>query len=298
MRRVATLLLCTLVAACGGGDPTNPGGGGGGITNFTAKIDGVDWAPEFAVTAINPTPGFYSITAVKTMGANNYTMVLQVFNITGPGTYPLGVTVQMIGGTAQLSQAPSSGWGTPGSGAAGQVVITTLSATQMVGTFEFTATPLMGSAVNKTVTQGQFDIPVSGTGGLAAANQGSTVTASLGGQAFTAATGSIILTTGGNPVLTIVATNLTRNITISLADMTGAATYTLSTSSPVRTIQVGDGTGMVWTSGTTGGSGSVTISSVTAQRIIGSFTATVIGFLGGATGPMTVSGNFSMGRII
>ncbi|MSR21018.1 MAG: hypothetical protein EXR91_08570 [Gemmatimonadetes bacterium] len=75
MRLVATLLLSIALAACGGGSPTNPGGGGNGVTNFTAKIDGADWNAEFAVQAINSTAGLYSITALRTSGSNNYTMV-------------------------------------------------------------------------------------------------------------------------------------------------------------------------------------------------------------------------------
>jgi hypothetical protein len=302
MNRIAALFVCALLTACGGGDPTNPGGGGGGVTNFTAKIDGVDWAPDFSPSAVNAAAGLYSITGFKALGSNNYTMVLGLSNITGPGTYPIGVTPQVFGGSGQLSQPPGSGWTTPLDGQAGEIVITTLTPTRLVATFEFVATPLMGTSVNKTVTEGQFDIAVTGTAGLALANQGSSFTGSLGTQSYIGATAASILTTGPNPILTItttsVGTNSSRTITISLVDMTAAAPYTLSATAPIRSIQVGDGLGMVWTSSTTGGSGMVTISTITAQRIIGSFTATVVGVAGGATGPLTISGNFSMGRII
>jgi hypothetical protein len=291
MRR-SVLFACALVtAACGGGGPTNPGGGG--VTNFTAKIDGTAWAPEFSPIAVNAAAGLYSISAFKSTGADNYTIVLSLSNITGTGTYPIGVTPQVFGASALISQAPSSGWSSPLSGDAGEIVITTLTATRMVATFEFLATPLMGTAVNKTVTEGQFDIVVSGTGGLAAANQGSSLTGTIGGP-FIGATGAVSLNSG---TLTIVSTNPTRNITIGIANMTGAGSYTLG-ASPLRTIQVGDGVGAVWTSNTSGGSGSVTISSATTQRIVGTFTAAVVGVAGSASGTLNISGSFNMGCAI
>lgn len=294
MRRVVTLLLFIAVSACGGGDPTNPGGNG--VTNFTAKINGADWNPEFPVTAINGSAGFYSISALRSSGSNNFTMVFTLYNITGPGTYPLGVGVFVFGGTALISQPPSNGWTTPLSGAAGQIVITTLSATQMVGTFQFTADPMAPTTGTKTVTQGVFDIPVSGTGGVASAsgNLGSSLTGNIGGT-FVAASALVTLT-GANQ-LTIVGNNDVRTVAIGVANMTAPGTYTLSATAPVRTIQVGDGLGMVWTSATTGGSGSVIVTSVTATRIMGTFTATVIGVAGGASGPLSVSGTFNLGRL-
>jgi hypothetical protein len=299
MVRTAALALGVFLGACGGGDPTNPGGGGGGgVTNFTAKIDGADWAPDVPPTAVNAAAGFYSITGFRSTGSNNYTLVFTLANITGPGTYPLGVTPQMFGGAAQLSQPPASGWATPTNGTAGEIVITTLSATRMVATFAFVATPLMGTSVNKTVTQGQFDVPVSGNFGVAAANQGSSFSGTIGGsEGFVGSIGSASLVTSGTPNLVILVNNDLRTLTIGVANMTGAGTYTLG-ASPARTIQLGGSAAnplAAWTSNTAGGSGSVTITSATSGRIVGSFTATVVGVSGGASGPLTVSGSFSMG---
>ena len=287
MRRCVRSACVFLLAACGGGDPSGPGGGGG-VTNFTAKIDGVAWAPDFSPMAVNAAAGLYSITAFKSTGSNPYTIVLSLANITGTGTYPLGVTPQIFGGSAQVSDL-SSGWATPNTGQDGTLVITTLTATQIVGTFSFVATPILTATGNKTVTEGQFDIPVTGTAGLAAANQGSSVTGTFGGASFVGATGLALLTSG---TLTIVSNSPGRTITISITNMTGAATYALA---GTRVIQVGDGLGAAWTSNTTGGSGSVTITSATSGRIVGTFTGTVVGVLGGASGPMAISGSFSMG---
>lgn len=295
MRRIVLFTFALLAVACGGGGPTNPGGGGG-ATNFTAKIDGVAWAPDIApaVTAQNPTPGFYSITALKSTGSNNYSIGLQLYNITGTGTYPLGVGLQMFGGSGIVSQPPGSGWSTPLTGVDGQIQITTLTATRMVGTFDFVATPLSGSAVNKTVTEGQFDLLVAGTGGVAAANQGSSFSGSIGGtETFVGSAGTALVTSGN---LLILVNNGTRTVTLSVANFAGANTYTLG-ASPARSVQVGGSPTnalAAWTSNTTGGSGSIVVLTSNTGRIGGSFNATVVG-IGGTAGSLTVSGSFSMG---
>jgi hypothetical protein len=288
-------VLILALAACGGDGPTNPNGGG--VTNFTAKIDGADWNAEIAPIATNPAAGMYVITAVRTTGSA-YTLVITLNNITGAGSYPLGVNLMAFGGNAQLSDA-SSGWATPLSGAAGTIDITTLTATQMVATFEFVAGPILNTASTRTVTQGQFDVTLTGTGGVAAANLGSSIVGTIG-SAFTAAQVAHGLPPGASSTLTVLGNNTTRSITISVANMTGANTYALSSASS-RTIMANTnvtGTTAIWTSALAGGSGSVTITSVTADRIRGTFTAMLVPAAGssGISGTLTVSGELSIGR--
>jgi len=285
-------LLVLALAACGGGDgPTNPIQNG--VENFTARIDGVDWNAEFAVAAVNPQPGLYSIAGLRTTGSNNYTMVFSLWNIPGPGTYPLGVNLQMFGGTVVLSQPPSNGWSTPLNGNAGEIVISTLSATQIAGTFEFTTDPQIGTTGTRTITDGEFDIPINAGGaGAAPANKGSSFSGMLGTSAIYGAQATQLVVSGN---LTMIFQDDTRTITVGIANMTGTGVYALSSSAPVRSIQVGDVSGAAWNSNLTGGSGSVNLT-VTADRISGTFTATVIGAAGGATGPMDITGTFSLGR--
>jgi len=149
------------------------------------------------------------------------------------------------------------------------------------------------------VTQGQFDVTITGTtAGVAAANRGSSFTGSVPGT-YTAGNVTHVLSAGGTPSLTVVAQNPHRSVTISLANMTGPATYTLSGSAPVRTIfvsQTPTDPFAVWRSDTAGGSGSVTITSVTADRILGTFSATVAAAAGTAAGTLTISGSFTLGR--
>jgi hypothetical protein len=293
--RLLRVALVLALAACGGGDgPSGPNGDG--VTNFTAKIDGVDWNAELAPIASNPQAGMYVISAVRTQG-NAYTMVITLNNITGTGTFPLGVNISAFGGYALLSDA-SDGWTTPLDGASGEIVITTLTATRIVGTFEFVADPMAGTGAARTVTDGQFDITVTGTGGVAATNQGSSVTGTIGG-AFTSAQATHILSIGGTPTLTIVANNTNRSVTMSIADMTGPGTYTLSGSAPIRTIFANsDLTNpfAVWRSDLAGGSGQVIISSMTADRIVGTYNATLVPGGGGAAGNLSTSGSFTLGR--
>jgi hypothetical protein len=300
----ATALSLTLVtlAACGGSSPAAPGGGNPNLPNMSAKIDGVLWEPTLAVQAVNFAPGLYTITAFRNTGANSYTMVLSLYNIKGPGTYPLGVITTVFGGSAVLSLPPSGGWSTPLNGTAGVIVITTLTATRMVATFNFDTAPLQaGSPGNPKVTEGRLDIPVTGTGGFALANQGSKMSGNIGGTfVASAVAGSLTNAGGSNPIFTLVANNGTRSITMSIANMTGQGTYPLQATTPVRSIQTSGMPGNLtatWGSQLAGGSGSITISSVTADRFIGSFTGTLMPVAGGATGSLPVSGTFELARL-
>lgn len=288
------------LAACSSEGPSGPDGEDG-ITNMSAKIDGVTWSPEVSVTAINAAPGLYSITGFRSTGANNYSMVFALYNIKGPGKYALGVTPSIFGGSANLSRPPADGWTTPLNGVAGEINITTLTATRMVAQFNFDTSPILqGSSGNPKVTEGVMDIPVSGTGGLALPHQGGTFIGNIGG-AFAASGTAVILSNAGgaNPVLTLTGSNGTRGITISLSNMTGPATYALGATTPVRTISVSGAPGNLqatWASQGAGGSGTVTISTITASRITGSFTATLVPLAGGAAGNLAVSGEFDVGR--
>jgi hypothetical protein len=281
------------MGACGSGDTSS--GPVGGVAGFSAKIDGTVWTPTVAVTAINAAPGFYSITATRVGGTNGYTMVLSLQNIRGPGTYPLGVLPSVLGGTAQLSIPPSGGWSTALNGVAGEVVITTLTATRLVGTFRFDAVALSGSTGTRTVTEGAMDIAVNGSAGVASASQGSRFSGTVG-SAFAAAGVSTI---ASGQTVTIVATDNTRNLTMSLSGVSGAGTYALSAAAPVRTVQVSGTTGnalATWGSQIPGGSGSVEITSFTATRIAGTFTGTLAALSGGATGTLSLNGSFDVAR--
>jgi hypothetical protein len=290
MIRVAIIALSGILVACGTSDPSGPGSDEDD-GSFGARIDGVDWSHAF-VSAENDSPGRYSITA-GIRGSSDYTLDLFLHNIGGPGTYPLGVSHSVFGGIGQLSQAGSV-WVTPHTGVAGQAVITALTETRISGTFEFVAVPHTATVVNKTVTQGVFDLPVTGTGGVAAANQGSSLTATIDGV-------SLVFPIAGPGVmfgdsLRFGAYSEGYRFVAQVDNMTGVGSYALS--GPMSVIMVATPPGTptaAWSTDATGGSGSVVITSATSGRVMGAFTATLMAVFGTATGPMTISGTFNMG---
>jgi hypothetical protein len=86
----------------------------------------------------------------------------------GVGTYAISETSEMPS-TAVYSEVdisnPSAGaqsWGAPydGGGNSGSVVITSMTATNVQGTFSFTALNVTGSSGTKAVTNGAFNINI------------------------------------------------------------------------------------------------------------------------------------------
>jgi len=289
MRRNAAAAVWSVLAACGG-DPSGPGAERDDAS-LSARIDGVSWSPESPAAAVNPSPGLYAIASAPVTGASAYTMELVLRNIGGPGTYPLGVSDQVFGGNALLSQGGSS-WSTPYTGAAGEVTITALSATAISGTFEFVATPVSGSVADKTVTQGAFDVPVTGTGGVAAANQGSSFSFTVGGTSYVAPLAASVMF---GDTLRFSAINATYRITAGVGDITGVGTYALSDSNRMLTVGSPPGAATTaWSTDAPGGSGSVEITSATPSRVMGTFTATAVGVLNTTTS-LTLTGSFNLG---
>jgi hypothetical protein len=295
MRAIAFALIFAL-GACGGGG-TGPDDLDDGYDNFRAKIDGVEWNAELPPNGANPQPGMFVLTGTRFSGAtNNYVISITLTHVTGPGTYRLGSNVMMRGGTAIVSQAPASGWGTTLNAQAGEVVITAVSATRIEGTFHFVADPQAPTTGTRAVTEGSFDLLLAGAAGVqTAANKGGIATAMVGGALFHGATA--VMSYVSNTV-TIVMNDGVRTLSFSLANVTASGPYAFSTSAPIRQMGVGGepgNLGAVWSSTPAGGSGSVDLT-ITADRISGTFTGVVIGIGGGVTGPMNVSGSFDFGR--
>ncbi len=305
MGRIPAVALAVALAgplmSCGGSDATGPGGEG---THFIkATIDGAAWNSDAGAESFGVSitlPGLYSITGTKLGGG--YIMVLSLYNIGGTGTYPMGVGNLVAGGSAIVSDA-GGGWATPQSGAAGTLTITALTDSRIAGTFTFTAEALTGTATGtKSVTGGSFDLEVKPTGAVGALPDyaGSSVTATIGGTPFTAAAATGQLTSGFD-ILVVTGSNTTRSLTISLTDVSAPGTYALSGTAPTRTMGVTGVTSPLtstWSSNGAGGSGSVTVTSITATRIKGTFAAT-LGPAPGTSTPGTLaitSGAFDIGR--
>jgi hypothetical protein len=306
---LATISIACAITACGGSDggSTGPTNGGTGNSRFTAKIDGVAWASDAGAERVGvpiTLPGLYTMTGIK-LGAGGYTLIFTLSNIPGPGTYPLGVGISVPGGNVLISTT-AGGWRTPQTGADGSITITTLTASRIEGTFNFTAVPFTGSVTGtKTVTDGSFALDVKPTGAVGALpeNAGHKVSATLNGVAFNAADASGSYSASNSGILSIVGTNNTRALSITLAGIAANATgtFALGSGATPRTMSLslinGSQSAGAYSSSVAGGSGSVTITSFTATRIKGTFTATLGAALAPATGTMSVtSGTFDIGR--
>lgn len=305
MTRLAALAPLALLAACGGdGGSTGPDGGDPGNARLTARIDGAAWAATAASTSTGVTlvlPGVYTMTGVSA-GANPIVIAISLYNIGGPGTYPIGVGPQVAGGSVVLSNT-TGGWASPMTGADGSITISALTATRIAGTFNFTVNALSGSATGtRTVTDGTFDLEVkaNGTVGPLPDNAGSKVSATIGATSFNAAFVAGTLTPGTN-ILSVAANNSVRGIGITITGLTAPGTYPFSSASPVRSLSVSNVANTLantWHSNGAGSSGSITVTSITPTRIRGTFSGT-LGPAPGTqtTGTITVTnGTFDVGR--
>jgi len=307
VQQLATVALALALGACGGdGGSTGPGdSGNSGPFYLRAKIDGASWASDAGAERVGvpiTLPGLYSITGAKIGAGANYTIAMSLYNIGGPGTYPMGVGPQVAGGNAIVSTA-AGGWATPQSGADGTITITTLTASRIEGTFNFTASPLTGSVTGtKTVTDGSFVLEVKPTGtvGPLPDNAGGKVSATINGAPWNAAAVANTYVTTNGGIFTVASNNNTRSVGFSLGGVTGPGTYALSNTPPTRSLTVGNVANTLsntWSSIGPGSSGSVTIASITATRIKGTFSG-VLGPAPGfsATGTLAVTnGTFDVG---
>jgi hypothetical protein len=227
------------IVACGGSTaPATVAGGGG---SFSASIDGTAWTADAATAeARHAQPGKYVLSGTKITGASSLGLEIDLYNISGPGTYPLGVGDKVFGGVGWvLTAQPPTYWLTPNDGASGTVTITGLTATRIAGSFSYTAPAytIVGNATGtRLVTGGSFDLPirVTGTVGPVATNAGGKMSAVIGGSAWNAA--NINVTTGG--ALKISGDNSNYLVGINLTSVTGPGSYTL-TMSPLRLLTVG-----------------------------------------------------------
>lgn len=283
----------SLTAACGGGGggPAGPGGGGGNAS-FTANIDGSSWTAIAAATQVlGSANGTFTI-AGSTGGANAITMSMTLANLGAPGTYPLGVTASVPGGVGLITSGSSS-WSTPLTGLAGSVTVTAVSGTRIAGTFSFVASPLISGTGNRNVTQGSFDLPVTSSGSVAVApNRGSRVAGTLNGSPWNAAT-VVMVTPPSSGTLTMGAGTNTHLFNLIISGYAGPGTYTLGTG-VVRSMTLALlGTSQGW-GGQGANSGTVTITSATADRIQGNLNVTLQP-VGATQGVVTFSAAFDLG---
>jgi hypothetical protein len=280
----SSLALC-LASGCGGGS-NEPGGGGSG-PGFTAKVDGQGWAAEpIGVTALaGGVPGGIVITGSQNANGMTRSLSISLNDITGPGTYALGVGPGVYGGWASVGEGTGGGnanvWETPLNGVAGSITITTLDAAHIVATIAFTTVPGRHNALGgmRVVTDGRIDLPLRGKLPPVAENQGSKVSATLNGKPYNAWSVSAVLQgisgTGGLMLSTTTADN---TLSILLDGVTAPGTFMLHNAQPTYTIVAGkngSASDCCWGGSTGPDVGTVVITSYSPARVKGTFNATL-----------------------
>jgi hypothetical protein len=280
------LVALSAAAACGGGDGDDGPEGPNGNENMTAQVDGEDW--EGMGNAARSAGGIYTITGADGTGG----LSIQLFNIPGPGTYPLGMNASGFGGTAIVSE-PGAGWGTPINGRAGSVTITTLTDTRIAGTFEYEATPLNGTASGTVeVTDGEFDMLLQTAGAWSPPDpwDGSRLNGRIGTDTVIGATMAVVFNADD---LLFTGNDLTHVVALTIQDLTATGPFTFHDTAPIRRVQVTDINGtMIYLTDSTS-AGNITVTTLNANRVAGTYTAT-LKQLGGA-GTLNVSGTFDVG---
>ena len=151
MRSIAMCGLVLLLAAgCGGDDDdpldVNPDNG-----SMTARVDGANFTAATVVGSFSN--GILAVSGVQGTPAQAITFGLAA---TAPGTFTVSATspVNAVYGVGNATWLAAGGVGS------GQVIVTTLSSTRAVGTFNFVLTPntSSGATGTRTITQGAFDV--------------------------------------------------------------------------------------------------------------------------------------------
>ncbi|HSR90792.1 MAG TPA: hypothetical protein VLK88_05770 [Gemmatimonadales bacterium] len=312
---LSRLCLAALVLAalhCSSGTGPGGGGGGGGNSGLTAKIDGAAWEADpisIAANAMAGIPGGLLIHGSQTTGGVTRSINIALQNIRGTGTYALGVGPSVYGGIASEGEGSGGGgnanvWLTPLNGVSGTLTINTLGAGRIVGSFEFTGDADNNNSVGgtRTITQGVFDLPFTGNIVPVPANVGSKISADLNGVPYNAwdAFGELTVFTGGAGV-DVNSTSSENAVFITLVGVTAPGTYALSNVSPEKFILVGLNGGNAstccWGLNAGGDVGSVIVTSLTPDRVQGTFSGTLQPQPGKpASAPLTITnGVFDIG---
>src|SRR5262249_40090060 len=212
---ISPLVLAAFACGSDGSSTTGPGGTSGNDPYYLrASIDGAAWGEDALSAATTgarwAAPGLFTISGYD--ASSNVTILITLYNVYGPGTYALGVNASNSGGTAQVTNI-SSGWATPLSGVAGSLTITSLTQTEMAGTFTFVANGLLNVPATsvKNVTSGTFDLPVKASGVITqlTGTKGSSISGTIAGTAFNLATISASTSSTRGPQGATIGTTLT-----------------------------------------------------------------------------------------
>lgn len=304
-RPIALLCLPAALAACGGGGSTTGPGGTTGSAAVTATIDGTAFASTTVQvtgggSGANQVPGVLTIVASQIAGASNYTtLTLSLGYIAGTGVYPLGVNAGTTAGGSGLvyvSQGATFGtWSTNFTGSAGSVTVTSLTATRITGTFQYTAPPQSFSQTTGTrvVTNGAFNVALPAGFSPAPANdRGSRISAVVGGAPWNGAT---VTALGTQTVFVYGGTTDSLSVSIAPATVLAAGgSYPIGGPGGATMIVTRLPSGAAWSGGTGPSVGTMTITSLGNGRAAGTFSATLVPTTGSGATLAITQGTFDV----
>lgn len=118
--------------------------------------------------------------------------------------------------------------------------------------------------------------------------------ATINGTAWSAVSRVAVSRSTTNNIVAIAAGSSTYTLTFGIGPVTAAGNFSLNFGQPSIAI-ISAATGQGWTTATQGGTGSITITTFTANRIAGSFSFEAVPITGGATGTVRVTnGSFDV----
>jgi hypothetical protein len=157
MRPYSRLLLVSgtaLAMACssGGSGATGPKGGS---ADLSATINGTTWLGTVEAQATRTIAAGDTIIAIGGGNTGASIVIGMAFNDLGPGVYGIGAAGEAA--NADVIEGGAS-WEAAITGGTGSITIDTITATRVVGSFQYTAVPVSGSTATGTVTvaNGQF----------------------------------------------------------------------------------------------------------------------------------------------
>jgi hypothetical protein len=289
--RAACLLSVVLFSACAAEGPTDPNGGASEFPSFAANIGTATFVAGrsliSASSVVGAAPGSLLFSGSTNAGGQIRTLALGLGRIPGPGTYPLGVNTSQVAGGFLTWTDGTGVYATPLSGAAGTVTITALTADRVTGTFSAVTALTAAPGSPLAITNGRFSVPRSARYVAPSADEaGSRSSATLGASAFNAA--SITALGRGTADRFFQATTVGLTLDLRANGIAAPGTYSFSPASATpRFLVVTDVNGGSW-GGTPQDVGSITITSISARRMTGTFTGT-LGRRPGATGAATLT---------
>ena len=287
-RALLSFLPALFAMACGGsGGPAAPTNGSpaaspgpSGASSLTFKVDGSNAAAS-SVTA-GFANGILSIGGTDSSRSTTLSFALTP-TAAGTGTYTLGA---LSAANAQvLIGNPAAGWQAAVGIGSGSITVNSLTPTGASGTFSFTlvAVPGSGAAGTKTITEGAFNVTFTSVPAPAPTpSGGSTFTTLIDGVSWTSSLSRRATLTNNILAVTGQDTNF-RVITLAVPLSAGLqvppsppATVSLDFTPAVHgtvTMVLG---AQNWDNGHAGGAGSFTVTSISATRVTGTFTVTLV----------------------